>query len=201
MTPTSYLPTKPLARADGKRSIGWWGIWTLVVTEGSLFGYLLLSYFYLAAQTEAHWPPEGLPKLMMPGINTVILLSSSVFVWLSERCIRHRRIRLGLLPMGIAIVLGATFVAIQMREWGKKDYGIASNLYGSLYFTITGFHVVHVIIGLTILSLLLLWTALGYFNQKRYGPIVIGGLYWHFVDAVWLFIFSTFYLLPYLQGR
>ncbi len=201
MTQTSQLPIKPLAHADGKRSIGWWGVWTLIVTEGSLFGYLLLSYYYLAAQTEVHWPPEGLPKLVMPGINTVILLSSSIFVWLSERCIRHSRMRLSLLPMGIAVVLGLAFVVVQSREWSNKDYGITSNLYGSLYFTITGFHVVHVIIGLTILCLLLLWTGLGYFNPKRYGPIVIGGLYWHFVDVVWLFIFSTFYLLPYLQEK
>ena len=184
-----------------KRSTGWWGIWTLILTEASLFGYLLVTYFYLAFQTEKHWPPEGVPKLLMPGINTVILLSSSVFVWLSERCIKRERIRLALAPMAGAIVLGAIFMAIQGKEWAGKSYTPLTNQYGSLYFTITGFHMLHVVIGLFILLLLLLWTALGYFSGKRYAAVAIGGLYWHFVDVVWLFIFSSLYLTPYLAGR
>ena len=198
---TETTQALPLATKCVQRSTAHWGVWTLIVTEASLFGYLLLSYFYLALQSDSHWPPEGLPALLMPGINTIILLSSSVFVWLSERCIRRQKIRLSLWPMGIAILLGVTFVTIQLKEWGKKSYGLTSNLYGSLYFTITGFHMAHVIIGLIVLCFLLLWTALGYFDQKRYGPVAVGGLYWHFVDIVWLFIFSSLYLLPYVRGQ
>jgi len=58
--------------SEGKRSGGWWGVLALIVTEGSLFGYLLFTYFYLAAQSEQHWPPDGLPVLLMPGLNTLI---------------------------------------------------------------------------------------------------------------------------------
>jgi len=181
-----------------KRSTGWWGVWTLIVTEASLFGYLLLSYFYLNAQMQAHWPPEGRPELLVPGINTIILLSSSVFVYLCERCIRVDKIRLSLLPMLIAIILGIIFVAVQMHEWHGKPYGLQSNLYGSLYFIITGFHMLHVVIGLLVLCMLQLWIALGYFDKENYNALRIGGLYWHFVDIVWLFIFSSLYLSPYL---
>lgn len=183
----------------GRKSLGWWGIWTLIATEGSLFGYLLLSYFYLYFQTQAQWPPGGAPELLMPGINTFILLASSAFVWGSERGIKRNASRLtscGL--MGAGIILGAAFIIVQLREWQHKSYGLTSHLYGSLYFTITGFHMAHVLAGLVILTLMLIWTALGYFNDKRHSVITIGALYWHFVDAVWLLIFSSLYLVPYL---
>jgi cytochrome c oxidase subunit 3 len=103
-----------------------------------------------------------------------------------------------LASMALALILGVCFVAIQLNEWSKLTYDMATNLYGSLYFTITGFHMLHVIVGLVILAALLLWMALGYFDHRRYAAVTIGGLYWHFVDVVWLFVFTTFYLLPYL---
>jgi cytochrome c oxidase subunit 3 len=184
--------------SEGTHSGGWWGVVALIVTEGSLFGYLLFSYFYLASQTEQHWPPEGLPNLLMPGVNTVILLTSSVFVWASERCIQRRMMPWSLATMALAFILGVCFVAIQLREWSIKTYDMTTNLYGSLYFTITGFHMLHVIVGLIILLLLLLWLALGYFDDRRYAAVTIGGLYWHFVDVVWLFVFTSLYLTPYL---
>jgi len=184
--------------SEGKRSGGWWGVLALIVTEGSLFGYLLFTYFYLAAQSEQHWPPDDLPVLLMPGVNTLILLASSVFVWACERCIQRRLMRWSLASMALALMLGIGFVVIQLNEWNKLGYDMTSNLYGSLYFTITGFHMLHVIVGLVILMVLLLWLALGYFDHRRYAAVTIGGLYWHFVDAVWLFVFTTLYLTPYL---
>jgi cytochrome c oxidase subunit III len=181
----------------GKHAGGWWGVMALIVTEGSLFGYLLFSYFYLASQTEQAWPPDGLPPLLVPSLNTLILLTSSVCVWLCERCIQARKIRLSLWPMALAVILGIGFVVIQLSEWSKKTYGMATNLYGSLYFTITGFHMLHVIIGVVMLMVLLLWIALGFFDDKRYVAVTIGGMYWHFVDVVWLFVFTSLYLTPY----
>jgi cytochrome c oxidase subunit 3 len=182
----------------GKRAGGWWGMWVLIVTEASLFGYLLFSYFYLASQTPQHWPPEGLPQMGIPVLNTAILLASSAFVWAGERCIRRNRLHCSLAAMTTAILLGAGFVMIQFGEWDKKSFDMTTNLYDSLYFMITGFHLLHVVVGLVILLLLLLWTGLGYFDHRRYSAMSIGGLYWHFVDAVWLFVFSALYLSPYV---
>ncbi len=195
--------TIPLDRAlpvgsEGKRSGGWWGVLALIATEASLFVYLLFSYFYLASQTEQHWPPEGLPALFVPGINTVILLTSSVCVWACERCLQRSMMGWSMTWMALAHILGVIFVAVQLSEWSKKTYNMTSNLYGSLYFTITGFHMLHVIVGVVILMVLLLWIALGYFDHRRYAAVTIGGLYWHFVDVVWLFVFTTLYLLPYV---
>jgi cytochrome c oxidase subunit III len=184
--------------SDGKLSGGWWGVLALIVTEGSLFGYLLFAYFYLAAQTEQQWPPTGLPDLLLPGINTAILLLSSVCVWASERCIRKKQTQWAIAAMALAIVLGACFIGMQLNEWDKKTYGMTSDLYGSLYFTITGFHLCHVMIGVVILLLLLVWISLGYFDDRRYAAVAIGGVYWHFVDVVWLFVFTSLYIFPYL---
>lgn len=184
--------------SDGKRSNGWWGLLALILTEGSLFGYLLFSYFYLASQAQQHWPPEGLPKLAIPGINTVILLASSGFIWASERCLKSRKMRSSIALMAVAIALGTCFIMIQLREWRNKSYNMTTDLYGSLYFTITGFHMAHVVVGVIILLLLLLWMMLGFFDDKRCVSVTIGGLYWHFVDGVWLFVFTALYLTPYL---
>jgi cytochrome c oxidase subunit III len=199
MVNADQLLVQPLpVGSKGKLSGGWWGVLALIVTEGSLFGYLLFAYFYLASQAEQRWPPTGLPDLLLPSINTAILLLSSVCVWASERCIRKKQARWAIAAMALAIVMGGCFVGIQLFEWNKKTYGMTSDLYGSLYFTITGFHLLHVVIGLAILLLLLVWISFSYFNEKRHVAITIGGVYWHFVDVVWLFVFATLYLFPYL---
>ena len=200
MSETARLVRQPLpVGSAGKLSGGWWGVLALIVTEASLFGYLLFTYFYLAAQTGHDWPPEGLPGLLIPGINTIILLGSSIAFWAGERRIRQGRTRSSTFGFVTAIALGSAFVVIQLLEWRNKTYSINSDLYGSLYFTITGFHLCHVVIGLGILLLLFIWTMMDYFDHERHVAITIGGVYWHFVDVVWLFVFSALYLSPYLQ--
>ncbi|MGI4813715.1 MAG: cytochrome c oxidase subunit 3 [Janthinobacterium lividum] len=190
-------PLLPLG-SFGKHAGGWYGVLTLIATEAALFGYLIFSYLYLASQTTVHWPPEGMPKLG-PGLaGTAMLLVSSVFVWGAERLARNGRRLLSVLSMLVAVALGVAFIVVQLGEWRDHPYGPTANTYGSLYFIITGFHLLHVAIGLLILLLLAGWTALGYFDRERSAPLTIGGAYWHFVDVVWLFIFSTLYLTPYL---
>ena len=175
MSEAGQLLDQPLpVGSEGKLAGEWWGILALIVTEGSLFGYLLFSYFYLSSQAEQHWPPEGLPSLLLPGINTAILVASSVCVWASERCVARKKKGGSMMGMVLAILLGALFVGIQLVEWSKKTYGMTSDLYGSLYFTITGFHMLHVVIGLVILLLLLVWISFRYFDEKRHAAITIG---------------------------
>ncbi|QGZ67050.1 cytochrome c oxidase subunit I [Paraburkholderia acidisoli] len=193
--------TLPVGSA-GEHSGGWWGVLTLVATEACLFGYLIFTYLYSESQTSLAWPPEGMPKVGIGALNTAFLLASSVFVWLAERVLRKGRKRSSIALMLTAIALGIVFLLIQVKEWKDHPYGMTAHLYGSLYFTITGFHMAHVVVGLIVLAVMSLWIALGYLDPKRTAPITIGGLYWHFVDVVWLFIFSTLYLSPFiLRGR
>ena len=188
-----------LVGSADRRASGWWGMLTLILTEAFLFAYLLFSYYYFAVQYGRSWLPAELPSFRLSAPNTVILLLSSVAVWSGERGIRQgSRVRL-LLGLLVGLVLGAAFVGIQLIEWSHKPFTLASDPYGSLYFTITGFHMAHVAVGLVVLAVLLVWSGLGYFDRERLAPIPIGAIYWHFVDAVWLTVFFTFYITPYLS--
>ena len=183
----------------GRRASGWWGMVTLIATEASLFAYLLFSYYYFAVQYGRPWLPAELPSFRLSAPNTVILILSSVAVWFAEHGIRHNRRGRLVLGLLVGLILGVVFVGIQIREWLDKPFTYASHAYGSLYFTVTGFHMAHVVVGLVVLLALLVWSALGYFDRERLAPVTIGAIYWHFVDAVWLTVFFTFYITPYLS--
>lgn len=182
------------------RTGGWWAMLGAIVTEAALFAYLLFSYYYVAIQPHAKpWPPEGPPSLHLALPNTIILILSSVCVWWGEQGAK-RGLR-GRLVAGLAVgfVLGAVFVFIQTIEWSNKTFVLSSGAYSSLYYTITGFHMAHVVVGLLVLLAVLVWSAIGYFGPVRHSPVSIGAIYWHFVDAVWITVFFTFYIIPYLS--
>lgn len=184
--------------SDKRRASGWWGVLMLIATEGFLFLYLLFSYYYFAVEYGRDWLPAELPSFHLSGPSTAILVLSSVVAWWAERGIHkgsRRQLSLGLL---LSLVLGVVFVGIQLYEWSEKPFEIDSNSYGSLYFVVTGFHLAHVIVGLLVLSALFAWSLMGLFDRKREAPVTIGVVYWHFVDVVWLSIFFTFYVTPYL---
>ncbi len=182
-----------------RRSLGWWGMWTLIITEAFLFAYLLFSYYYMASQNGQGFIPRELPSFRLSGPNTIILIVSSVCVWFGEEGVKKEKLLQGLAGIGVAIVLGAIFVGIQLKEWADKPFTLSSHPYGSLFFTVTGFHMAHVVAGLIVLGTLFVWTALRYFNAERHAPVSIGAMYWHFVDVVWLTVFFTFYITPYLM--
>ena len=185
------------------RSSGWWAMIFVIFTEASLFAYLLFSYFYIAVQPHlpGTFPEGGLPSLRLAAPNTVILLLSSVAVGWAQFNIEHANRRRLTFGLGIGAVLGAVFVVVQTFEWSAKPFALASSSYSSLFFAVTGFHMAHVVVGVVMLSALCLWSAMGYFNKVRYAHIHIGALYWHFVDAVWIAVFFTFYITPYLGMR
>lgn len=182
----------------GRNSVGWWGVLCLIATEGALFAYLLFSYFYIAVQRGPAWLPDPHPKLILSGPNTLILLSSSVAVWWGEEGIKHERRAQHLIGQGLGIVLGITFLIVQGFEWKAKPFGLATSAYGSLFFTVTGFHMAHVFVGVIILSVVFAWSLMGYFSRRHHARVTVAAIYWHFVDVVWLFVFSTFYLSPYV---
>jgi cytochrome c oxidase subunit III len=192
-------PALPVA-ALGRNSVGWWGMLCLIATEASLFAYLLFSYAYFAVRFGPSWLPERHPSMLLAAPNTIVLLSSSVVVWRSEAGAKEGRRGHHLAWLAFAIALGGIFVIVQMFEWKAKTYSLSSNAYGSFYFTITGFHMAHVVVGLAVLSVVWIWSALGYITPRRHEAVLISSVYWHFVDVVWLFVFTAFYITPYLSG-
>lgn len=183
-----------------RRANGWFGVMALIATEGSLFGFLLFSYYYLAVQHGPDWLPSSLPAFRLALPNTILLLASSFVAWRGERAVRRGAPSLlAALWLAGAAVMGAIFVFVQTREWASKTFTITTSSYGSLYYTITGFHMAHVVVGIAVLLALALWSALGYFDRGRSAQVNIGVIYWHFVDAVWLAVFFTLYVTPRLD--
>lgn len=176
----------------------WWGVLALIATEGALFGYLLFSYYYFDVQLPHSWRPAQPPDLKLPVLETVVLLLSSLAVWQGERSLRRGRRGACVLGLLAGVALGAAFVWLQLLEWKSKPFTLQSGPYGSIYFTVAGFHVAHAVAGLIALLMVLLWTALGYFDAKRNAAVANAAAYWLFVNAVWLLVFCTFDITPYL---
>jgi cytochrome c oxidase subunit 3 len=182
----------------GNRGVGVWGVMTLIATEAALFACLLFAYAFTAVQQAKGWFPAAKPMLALAGPNTLVLLASSVAVWWGEKGLKAGKPQRLTLGLAVAIALGAAFVAVQLAEWKAKGSTITSNGYSSFFFTVTGFHMAHVVVGLVALSAVLGWNLLGYFDARRNTAVAVASLYWHFVDVVWLFVFTAFYLAPYL---
>ncbi len=188
--------------AHGPRAFGWWGMVWLIATEATLFAALIASYFFVRFRSGPVWPPDGIdkPELALPIIMSVILLSSSIPVHFAEAAIEkgdQAGLRWGLLG---GFVLGAAFFVITLAvEWPEKlhEFTPATNAYGSLYFTVTGFHLSHVAVGLLISAWAQVRAWRGAFSADRHLTIQNFTMYWHFVDVVWIFVFATIYLSPH----
>ncbi len=175
--------------------IGWWGMVVLIATEGTIFAGLLSSYFFVRA-TSPEWPLEGIepPELTLIVPFTFVLLASSLPLFWAEAAVRRGRIsavRTGLL---ISFVLGAAFLANQGYEYYELDFGLRDNAYTSLFYVTTGLHGLHVLVGL-LMNLVVqakAWT--GRITTERHLTLSVFSLYWHFVDVVWIFVFSSLYL-------
>jgi heme/copper-type cytochrome/quinol oxidase subunit 3 len=172
--------------------------WT-VITEASLFAFFLFAYFYLGSISKGPWPTSGAPSLSLALPNTIILLASSAtYYWAQSSIERGNQagLRIGLF---ITFLLGLTFVVIQCIEYHNKSFSPTSDAYGSLFFTITGFHGAHVVVGLimNIFVQVLAWR--GHFTAERHVAVENAGLYWHFVDAVWIVVYTCLYLVPYFR--
>ncbi|MBU3079350.1 cytochrome c oxidase subunit 3 [Sphingomonas quercus] len=188
------LPVGPVE----SHGVGWNGMACLIASEAALFGYLLFSYYYLGASNPRGWLMEPHPDLHLALPNTLLLLASSVAAWWGERGVRQESKGQALAGLALALVMGTVFATVQVYEWHAKTYAPGTSSYASLYFITTGLHMAHVVIGLAVLAMLILWIAFGYFSPLRRLPVSNGVLYWHFVDAVWLFVFTTYYLTPLL---
>jgi heme/copper-type cytochrome/quinol oxidase subunit 3 len=191
------LPARPVGRP-----LGWWGMVFVIATEATLFVVLLASYFYLRFKSPGAWPPDGIaaPKLLKPTVMTVLLITSSLTVWYGERAIRRddlRGLRTGLV---LTCFLGVGFLALQFLEYREllREIHPSTDAYASAFFTLTGLHGAHVVVGL----LLLAWTQFfawrGAYRAEKHVAVQTSALYWHFVHGVWLFLFLALYLSPRL---
>jgi heme/copper-type cytochrome/quinol oxidase subunit 3 len=197
VTATSFAPAEPIERSH-ERTTGWWGMILVIFTEGTLFAVLLLSYAYLRFSATPAWPPPGIeaPTLKLPVVMTIVLVSSSLPMQLAVHASRAGRAGRARLLLGIGILMGAAFLVMQIIEYHTKlaKFRPTTNSYGSLFFTITGFHGIHVIVGLLI-SLWALLLGCRRLSGAGHRTVENAVLYWHFVDLVWVAVFSIIYLM------
>ena len=189
------LPVAP----RGALASGWWGMVMLIVTEAALFSALLFCYYYVFAQhANQPWPPEGALPLKVALPNTIILILSSVALVWADRAMRRGQVRKVCLWLLAGIILGLVFMVLQGYEWSTKPFSWTSHTFGSLYYMITGFHMLHLLAGLLMLAVVFIWSARSYYNAADHLGLTTTGYYWHFVDVVWLSVFFSFYLWPHL---
>jgi cytochrome c oxidase subunit III len=177
------------------RSPMFMGMVLFLVSELFLFGSLFWTYYYLRAEN-AIWPPAGVHlDLTLAIINMVILLSSSLSVWWAGRAIRGGS-RTGLATgLVITMVLGSVFLGITIFEWTHEMFRPWTSSYGSIFYTLTGFHALHVFGGVVLLLSLLVRTLRGRISATNNKSVEIGSLYWHYVDFIWLIVFSTLFIV------
>ena len=191
-----------LSVARRSASNGWWGMALLIATEATLFTILLASYFYVRFNTVEGWPPDGIddPKLLRAAVMTIVLAGSSLFVHAAESGIRRgsRRALVGGLAVGF--LLGATFLGLQIWETDAvaRDVTPRTNAYGSLFFTVTGAHSAHLVVGLLLVAWIQVRAWWGAYTPRRHLGVQVAAIYWHFVAVLQVVIFAALYLSPRL---
>jgi len=187
------------------------GMWIFLVTEVLFFGGLFLTY-----TTYRHLYPDAFAAashelIVWAGtINTAVLITSSLTMALAVHAAQTGNRRLLVLFLIVTMILGTVFLGIKAfeyySEWEERHvpglnyafdprYYRHAQIFFSLYFLMTGLHALHMIIGLGIMAVMLRWSIRGTITPEYFTPIEISGLYWHFVDIVWIFLFPLLYLI------
>ena len=173
------------------------GMLSLIAGESAIFTIFVIAYiFYLGKSLTGPKPSD---VLEVPVIGTICLLSSSLTIWRAERAIEDDRMGSFTAWLGATIALAVTFLIGTASEWRKLIYEdgltISTNLFGTTFYSLVGLHATHVVIGLVLLSSVFLFSLFGWVDSRqseRFGAVA---LYWHFVDAVWVVVFSVVYLI------
>ena len=175
------------------------GLWIFLASEILIFGSLIIAYVYVRINSGS-WPVATQTHNVLLGMtNTIILLTSSLAMILALASIRAGNVKGLKIALGSAFALGLAFLVIKLGiEWPdliSKGFTINSGLPASTYYTLTGLHAVHVAVGMVAIGYLMFRTYQGGFTSTKHVAVENVGLYWHFVDIVWMFLFPLFYLI------
>ena len=173
------------------------GMFLFIASEVMLFGAFFTAYFFIRVVNHApEWPPHPyeFPKYVA-GVNTAILITSSFTVhWALQAIKRNDRagLRAGLV---LTFLLGLTFLITQLVEYARIGFAPHTGAFASVFFCLTGLHGAHVFVGLSILLAMTIRSFRGHFSADHHHGVEIGGIYWHFVDIMWVVVYTTVYLI------
>ncbi len=173
------------------------GVIVFLVAESMIFLGLFTAYLAFRAVAPA-WPPEGTPRLelLLPGINTFILISSSFVIHNADTAIKKNDVAGLRIWFAITALMGAIFLGGQLYEYSHLEFGLAKNVFASTFYVLTGFHGLHVTFGLVLIAAVL-WRSLkpGHYSHEKHFGVEAAEIYWHFVDVVWIILFLLLYIL------
>jgi cytochrome c oxidase subunit III len=173
------------------------GMLLFIISEVMLFGAFFTAYFFIRVVADSGWFPidgKELPKVVA-GVNTCVLVSSSFTMhWALEGARRgnRRAMQVGLLTTAM---LGLTFLSVQINEYVHIGFAPHDNAQGTIFYGLTGLHGAHVFVGLTLLTMATTRAFRGHFSPKEHRGVEVPGIYWHFVDVMWIVVYTTVYLL------
>lgn len=185
------------------------GMWFFLFTELLFFGgmFLLYSVYRYRYPDDFHTAAMG-ENIVIGSINTAVLLTSSLSIALSISAIEKGNRRLSVLLQILTILFGLVFLVNKYFEWTEKIFrgiypnspvllnqGKGQTLFFSLYYVMTGIHGLHVLIGTIVISFMVVFTLKGVITRENFSKLENTGLYWHFVDIVWIYLFPLFYLI------
>ncbi len=187
------------------------GMWVFLITEMMFFGGLFAGYVvYRTVHPVAFNIGSHETEVLLGGTNTVVLICSSLTMALAVRSAQLSRTRQLVGFLVVTMLLGLVFLGIKGLEYYHKyehhlvpgasfqfegPHGQGVQLFMSFYFAMTGLHALHMIVGVCVLGTLVLMALRGRFSSAYYTPVEISGLYWHFVDIIWIFLYPLLYLL------
>ncbi|AHB88643.1 heme-copper quinol oxidase small subunit (subunit III) CtaE [Thermosynechococcus sp. NK55a] len=172
------------------------GLLVFLISESLMFGGLFAAYLLLRGMNE-QWPPEGTEvELLVPTINTLILISSSFVIHYGDIAIKKDDVRGMRKWYWLTAAMGAVFLGGQVYEYLTLGYGLRTNVFASCFYVMTGFHGLHVFIGI-LLILGVIWRSRrpGHYNAQKHTGVAMAEIYWHFVDVIWIILFTLLYIL------
>lgn len=193
----NYTQTEAVAQEEEHPDLRMFGVVLFLVAESMIFLGLFSAYL-IYATVMPQWPPEGTPELelLLPGVNSIILISSSFVMHRGQSAIKKNDVSGLQFWFGLTALMGAIFLGGQLYEYANLEFGLTTNLFTSCFYVLTGFHGLHVTVGLLlILFVLQRSTRQGHYTSEEHFGVEASELYWHFVDVVWVILFGLVYLL------
>lgn len=174
------------------------GMWLFLASECMFFGALISTYLVYRGRSVQGPYPEELLNIPVTTVSTFVLLMSSLAMVLAVAAAKRHELRQTRTWLGVTVIMGAVFLGFQAYEYAHfigSGLTLSVNLFGSTFYVLTGFHGVHVLIGVIWLAALFFHTFRPVDPDRRALDIDVAGLYWHFVDIVWIVVFTVVYLL------
>ena len=186
----------PIANQSSRVDARVLGMFLFIASEIMLFGSFFTAYFFIRVVNHYPWPPpqDHLP-VFLAGVNTIILVTSSFTMhWALQSIKRGNRagLKAGLV---LTFLMGLTFLLTQISEYARIGFAPHDNAFATIFITLTGLHGAHVFVGLTLLAFATMRAFRGHFSAEHHHGVEIPGIYWHFVDVMWIVVYTTVYNL------